>query len=420
MSRTRACRWYEPACDAASMPPERVFLEQVLRLQSDAPTRLYDLLFSTLVHCPVTIHNDWVSGPSVHMANIPPVYSGPLPTLELSKQFKEPGFAAQRNKLTRTVKHQLDGTYPPAGSIVLRGHDIGPFITHIDVPNLNSPSYPLNSSCKVMFDAAAVCMDGRAVACVSGSFSMLGCGDPVCSPLIFSMTWHQRTVFVGVSLSDILVGLARIHIEVVPDVLKYLIRRYKRKLQKVIEKFQELLQRVKRALKLLSKLKELIVVKTAEAMKKVVQGLKRLIREMKKILQHVRPFVDPLTRKAIEEDIKRLDRDIARLDRDMREIDRDIARARADGLRERKKIERRFRRADDALEGAKKVMDGLESWARDLLDWTRGGLRKDLARTVDELDRVRQGFNRDALSRLSRGASPKPAPAGAAAGGEDG
>ncbi len=142
--------------------------------------------------------------------DIPPPYTAPpapLPFVEVPHTcFWGPGAAmAAPNKV-------LTDNFTPAQI----GHDCGIGVIHVDIPV--GPLCPVaiaTSSCKVVFAAGTVLSDGKPTA---GHFppliNLLQCFVPVPLP-IGGFLLVMNTVFVGMTLLDIFMGIVRIAIAIV-------------------------------------------------------------------------------------------------------------------------------------------------------------------------------------------------------------
>ena len=118
-----------------------------------------------------------------------------------------PGRALDQNKLSDTVLYRM---LP----IALDGHDCGHMIPHVTIPclplNVLLPLQYLFSSRKMVFASGIVKANGARVACQRvGFLPMTCCADPVTLPT-GSTTNFTNSVEVGLTSTDILVGVVEL------------------------------------------------------------------------------------------------------------------------------------------------------------------------------------------------------------------
>lgn len=168
----------------------------------------------------VNISNDFTAGALFHNVLLPPLIPVPAPMFSVEMiafQFWPPGYALGQNKLTTTVKHK-------GMSIVQDGHDQGAMILDITPPQPANLYYAIMwpfSGRKITFGAAKVKMDGQGAGCSQAfliPLPMMTCGDPVSAPTAIPIpTQKLNSVIVGMTLTDLLAGLANIVISMAID-----------------------------------------------------------------------------------------------------------------------------------------------------------------------------------------------------------
>lgn len=155
----------------------------------------------------------------------PPVVPPAVPTfsVEMIATFMWTlGFAMNQNKFTngaKPVTHK--GMW-----IALDGHDCGMMIPDITVPPAPNIWYPMMwpfSSRKPIMAASTVKMNGTAVACAQWiglpPIPMMSCGEPVSVPVCWSAISITNTVQVGMTFTDMLIGLITTVASVVTDLI---------------------------------------------------------------------------------------------------------------------------------------------------------------------------------------------------------
>jgi len=156
----------------------------------------------------VLTHFMWIPTPPTN----PYVAPVPMPSIEIpALQLWTAGFACGTEKWTNGGKKVLHkGLF-----IMLDGHNTGMLIPDLTVPPAPNMQYPLMwpfSARKVMFSASTVKMGGTAVACSQWiglpPIPQMTCGDPISAPVDFSMITVTNTVSVGMTLGDLLIGVA--------------------------------------------------------------------------------------------------------------------------------------------------------------------------------------------------------------------
>jgi len=172
---------------------------------------------------PINISANFSTGILTHNVLSPPQIPSPVPMMSmemLATQWWPPGYAMNQNKLTRTVRHKKM-------SIVQSGHDCGMMIMDVTPPMPGNVWYSVMwpfSSRKISFAASTVKMDGTPTGCAFGPlFPMMTCGEPASAPTArVHPTQLLNNVYVGMTLGDILRGVAMIALEMAVDlVLEY-------------------------------------------------------------------------------------------------------------------------------------------------------------------------------------------------------
>jgi len=154
----------------------------------------------------------------------PPVPPAKVPTfsVEMIATFMWTlGFAMNQNKFSngaKPVTHK--GMW-----IALDGHDCGMMIPDVTIPPTNI-WYPMMwpfSSRKPILAASTVKMNDTAVACAQWiglpPLPMTSCGEPVSVPVCWSALSVTNTLQVGMTLTDVLVGLINVVASVVTDLI---------------------------------------------------------------------------------------------------------------------------------------------------------------------------------------------------------
>ncbi len=199
------------------------------------------------VPCPVNVIWDLTSPilPCSHMYIVPPMPS-PTPTVAiemLATQMWTAGYVLNKNKWAKTVKHK--GVF-----IAQEGHDLGPLIPDVTIPFVNAwyaVMWPFSSR-KIMFSASKVKMDKAATGCASvwPPFVMLTCGEPISLPVTAPLTNMLNSVYVGMTMMDILAGVLSILTSMAIDFIFSLIgykggaKKYGRELRNIFKRIGRL------------------------------------------------------------------------------------------------------------------------------------------------------------------------------------
>lgn len=160
-----------------------------------------------MIPVPVSISWNFTFGALTHNFLMPPavVVPAPVPSVEMiCTENWPPGKAMNKHKLTTTVQHRKQ-------QIAQDGHDCGPFILDITIPPANlyyAVMYPFSSR-QFMCSASTVKMNGAATACVHLFLPKITCGDPISAPTAFPVPSLFNNVIVGMTLGDLLAGLAK-------------------------------------------------------------------------------------------------------------------------------------------------------------------------------------------------------------------
>jgi len=173
---------------------------------------------AAILSCYINVNYDPVVGILSHNLLIAPVPKPvPSPTFSIemiAMQMWTAGYLTGQNKFTSTVKHgQWD--------IVIEGHDIGMLIPDVTIPPVNQwylIMWPFSSR-KLTFESSMVKMDGKMTGCSQAfiPLPMMTCGDPVSAPTTLPILNWLNTVQVGLSLTDLIMGIAAAVISMVID-----------------------------------------------------------------------------------------------------------------------------------------------------------------------------------------------------------
>ena len=174
-----------------------------------------------VVSCPVNVIWDFTLPITVgsHMQLLPPAVPAPVPVPAvemIATMMWTAGFALGTNKFTNSVLHK--GVF-----IMQEGHDIGPLIPDVTIPPTNvwyAVMWPLSKR-KVMFSASTVKMNGKSAGCTTilPPFVMICCGEPISIPFGYSVICPLNTVRLGMTLGDIIAGIASIAVSVALDII---------------------------------------------------------------------------------------------------------------------------------------------------------------------------------------------------------
>jgi len=152
----------------------------------------------------------------------PPPKTPPTFSIEMVATFMWTlGFAMNQNKFSngaKPVTHK--GMW-----VALDGHDCGMMIPDVTIPPVNI-WYPMMwpfSSRKPIMAASTVKMNGTAVACAQWiglpPIPMMTCGEPVSVPVCWSAISVTNTLQVGMTLTDLIVGIITTVASVVTDLI---------------------------------------------------------------------------------------------------------------------------------------------------------------------------------------------------------
>ena len=165
--------------------------------------------------CPISDELDISTGVASHNVwlTVPPPGPFPVPTPLVSWEVPIPmkwlpGIAT--HKFTSSVYYQ--GLIPVPKFIVQEGHDCGMLILDITPPQPVNQWYAICwpfSKRQIKFSASTVKMNGKSVGCTAGfrPIPMLSCGDPFSLPVTNNLTNSLRSVFVGMTFGDFILGL---------------------------------------------------------------------------------------------------------------------------------------------------------------------------------------------------------------------
>lgn len=155
----------------------------------------------------VNICTDLSAGVLMHNVLLPPPIPVPVPSISIEMAVNQdwpPGEFANTHKRAATVQHK-------GRRIVLEGHDCGPMIPDV------TPLFPLNyfylimwpfSSRKFTFSASTVQADAAPIGCAALFLPMMTCGDPISAPTGIALSSWTNTVEVGMTGTDLAIGLA--------------------------------------------------------------------------------------------------------------------------------------------------------------------------------------------------------------------
>ncbi|HVY48256.1 MAG TPA: hypothetical protein VHB21_20355 [Minicystis sp.] len=162
----------------------------------------------------VSVSTDWTLSLMGAMPSQHPIWGPPPAPVPAAPHVEPPatmawppGMAASQNKWSVTVRHLKK-------PIALQGHDLGTLIPHIVTPNGWLAVTMLLSSRKMNFSASTVLMDGAPTGVSSfwAPTPMSYCSVPFAIPFTLPATNVTNTVNVGVTLGDMIAGLASIAI----------------------------------------------------------------------------------------------------------------------------------------------------------------------------------------------------------------
>jgi hypothetical protein len=126
-----------------------------------------------------------------------------------------PGIPLGLHQLSESVTHK-------GWTIVLAGHDCGPFIPDLTIPFLNfwyAIMWPFSSR-KMSFSASTVQANGTAIACAQlPLFGLMTCGDIATTPTAFPLTAILNSLDVGMTWLDIEIGWMSNVVSVVTDLI---------------------------------------------------------------------------------------------------------------------------------------------------------------------------------------------------------
>lgn len=172
---------------------------------------------AALLSVHVNINNDFTAGLLTHNYLFIPPPMAPVPTFAIEMialQMWTAGYLLGQNKFTTTVKHKQ-------WNIVIEGHDIGMLIPDITIPFVNqyyAIMWPFSSR-KLTFETSMVKMNGKMVGCsdVTRGLPMMTCGDPISAPTTFPILNMLNTVKVGMSLTDLMMGILAASVSILID-----------------------------------------------------------------------------------------------------------------------------------------------------------------------------------------------------------
>ena len=170
----------------------------------------------SLMNVHVNVAYDPSAGANFHYfwaTLLPPAPGNPIPGLEMiATQMWTAGYFLGTNKFTDTVEHK---NFP----ICQADHDIGILIPDITFPPVNLHyllMWPFSSR-KMAFSAASVKFNGQPVACSQAwpiPLPMMTCGNPFKLPTAFPIINWLNQLKVGMSLKDLLMGIAQIAVSI--------------------------------------------------------------------------------------------------------------------------------------------------------------------------------------------------------------
>jgi len=172
------------------------------------------------VPVPINIALNFSTGVLTHNVLSPPQIPSTVPMMSMemvATQMWTYGYVMNQNNFTQTVRHKKM-------PIVQSGHDCGMMIPDVTPPMPANVWYSVMwpmSSRKISFAASTVKMDGTPTGCAFGPvFPMMTCGEPVSAPTAqVHPTQLLNNVYVGMTLGDILRGLAMIALEMAVDLM---------------------------------------------------------------------------------------------------------------------------------------------------------------------------------------------------------
>ena len=162
----------------------------------------------------VNIITDFTAGCLTHFLWLPPLpIPTPAPTVSIEIpmfQLATVGFAVGQNKWANAAQPVMHKGF----WICLDGHNQGMLIPDITIPFTNAwyaIMWPFSSR-KIVFSASTVQMNGTPTACSQlvglPPIPQMSCGEPISAPVDWSFITITNTVSVGMTLGDLLIGLA--------------------------------------------------------------------------------------------------------------------------------------------------------------------------------------------------------------------
>jgi hypothetical protein len=179
------------------------------------------------VPCPISDALDLSTGVASHHVwlTVPPPGPFPVPVPLVSWEVPIPmkwipGTAS--HKFTTSVLYQ--GLIPIPKHIVQEGHNCGMLILDITPPQPANQWYAICwpfSKREIKFSASTVKMNGKAVGCTAGfrPIPMLSCGEPFSLPACNNLTNSLRSVYVGMTFGDFILGLVQIGVSLAIDAI---------------------------------------------------------------------------------------------------------------------------------------------------------------------------------------------------------
>ena len=153
-------------------------------------------------------------------ATMVPVPAPSTPTFSfemIATQMWTAGYFLGQNKFSTTIQHKQ---FP----VCVAGHDIGILIPDVTIPFVNAYytiMWPFSSR-KMSFTASTVKFDGQPVACSQIApipLPMMTCGDPLTAPTAFPIINWLNQLKVGMTLSDLVMGIAQIAVSIAIDAI---------------------------------------------------------------------------------------------------------------------------------------------------------------------------------------------------------
>ncbi|MFK7994436.1 MAG: hypothetical protein AB8B87_09890 [Granulosicoccus sp.] len=176
----------------------------------------------SLMQVHVNVAYDPTLGMNSHTlwATMLPVPAPSTPTFAfemIATQMWTAGYFLGKNKFTDTVKHRK---FP----ICQGDHDIGILIPDVTIPFVNFYyliMWPFSSR-KMAFSTSTVKFDGKPVGCSQIApipLPMMTCGDPFTLPTAFPIINWLNELKVGMTLKDLLLGIAQIAVSIAIDAI---------------------------------------------------------------------------------------------------------------------------------------------------------------------------------------------------------